>query len=121
MAQDFRISLGDYLQDTPGAVLLFVLNDARGQEINRQVVSFDDLTLSGEHTYNAKFIVDELLSAVMVPADYTLYLYVGLPSSSAKEPYAPTDYYFDKCLTEQGVRLRVRGGALGPSVGVHNG
>lgn len=120
MANETYVSLGDYLQSTPGAVLLFVLNNPRGEEIARQVVTFEQLELSALHSYNAKFVVDELLSSIMIPATYTLYLYVGLPKADAKEPYTPQDYTFDKCLTEQGIKLRVRGGALKPSVGVED-
>lgn len=119
MATENYISLGEYLQSTEGAVLLFVLNDARGNEINRQIVTFEQLQLTTTSSYTAKFVVDELLSATMIPGTYTLYLYIGLPSSTATaNPLTPADYTFDKCLTEQGIKLRVRGGALKPSVGV---
>ena len=121
MSAENYISLSDYLRSTDGSVLLFVLNDARGNEITRQVVTLDQLEQANAKSYTAKFVVDEMLSSIMIPETYTLYLYIALPKSSvSKDNLTPEDYVFDKCLTEQGIKLRVRGGALGPSVGAEN-
>lgn len=118
MAGEAFISFGEYVRSTPGAVLLFVLRDFRGQELNRQVVHYDEFGMTDSKSYTAKFIVDELLSAKMIPGSYTLYMYVGIPKSGKTEPLSPEDYTFDKCLTEQGVQIRVRGGLNDPATGV---
>lgn len=118
MTREAYISFGEYVRSTPGAVLLFVLRDARGKELERQVVTYEQLGMSDSKSYTAKFIVDELLSAKMIPGSYTLYMYVGLPRAGAKTNLTPADYTFDKCLTEQGIQIRVRGGLNDPVTGV---
>ena len=120
MAQDKYMSFGEYVQNTPGAVLLFVLRDVHDKELERQVVPYSKLGMTTTKSYTARFVVDELLSAKMVPGQYTLYMYVGIPKASAadKEELGPDDYTCDRCLTEQGVKIRVRGGLNDPSVGV---
>ncbi|MCM1322817.1 MAG: hypothetical protein NC218_01390 [Acetobacter sp.] len=120
MAQEAYMSFGEYVQNTPGAVLLFVLRDVKDKELERQVVPYDKLGMTTNRSYTAKFVVDELLTAKMVPGQYTLYMYVGLPKSDAKdkEELSPYDYACDLCLTEQGVKIRVRGGLNDPSLGV---
>lgn len=121
MANETYISFKEYIESTSGAVLLFVLCDTRGREMNRQVVPYKQLVINSMNKCAAKFIVDEQLSSKMIPGEYKLYLYVGIPSTTAKEAkkeaYAPEDYTLDKCLTEQGVRIRVRGGLNEPSLG----
>ena len=120
MAQDRYMSFGEYIQNTPGAVLLFVLRDVHDKELDRQVVSYENLGMTTTRTYTARFVVDELLTAKMVPGQYTLYMYIGVPKSASKEKeeLPPDDYTYDRCLTEQGVKIRVRGGLNDPSVGV---
>ena len=120
MAQDRYMSFGEYIQNTPGAVLLFVLRDVHDKEVDRQVVSYENLGMTTTRTYTARFVVDELLTAKMVPGQYTLYMYIGVPKSASKEKeeLTPDDYTYDRCLTEQGVKIRVRGGLNDPSVGV---
>ncbi len=120
MSKESYMSFEEYIQNTPGAVLLFVLRDVHDKELDRQVVPYSKLGMTSTRSYTAKFVVDELLTAKMIPGSYTLYMYVGIPKSDVKdkENLTPQDYNCDRCLTEQGVRLRVRGGLNDPSVGV---
>ena len=115
------VSIREYLENTPGAVLLFVLRDTRGQELNRQVVDYDHLSMKDTNTFSAPFVVDELLTAKMVPGIYSLFIYLSLPKSEGSEEPTPADYNLDKCLTDAGIKIVVQGGAQGPSVGVGDG
>lgn len=114
MAEETYISFKEYLDSQPGAVLLFILRDFRGAEFARQVVLANDVIILETGRLKANFIVDERLSARMVPGNYTLYIYVGLPKLATST--SPSDYEPEKCLTEQGIKIRVRGGLDEPAV-----
>lgn len=121
------ISFKEYLESQPGSVVLFVLCDYRGDEVTRQIVPYEKLEMRKVGEYTAKFTVDELLSAKMHPGNYKLFIYIGLPDNDKynalqvderAEPLVPEDYTLNKCLTEQGVNIRVRGGTNQPTIGV---
>ena len=115
--EETYISFEEYLESQPGSVVLFVLLDYRGKEINRQVVPYTSLEMRKAGEYTAKFVVDDLLTMKMHPGNYKLFLYVGLPKDPEEIDIKPEDYTFAKCLTEKGIEIRVRGGLQEPSVG----
>lgn len=118
-SSEMYIPFQDYLESQPGAVILFVLINFRGTEMSRQIVSLDDVVVSEIGKLRAKFIVGELLAAKLVPGSYWLYLYVGLPKEEAVadgRPLQPADYTFNKCLTEQGIKILIRGGTGAPDI-----
>ena len=117
IGRDTYLSFVEYMQTVSNAVLLFILCDVRGVEMERQVRTLDDISIDSLNSCSAKFVVDESLTTKMIPGNYTLYMYVGVPKSTATSPYSASDYTLDKCLTEQGIKIRVRGGLNEPSVG----
>lgn len=115
---DTYTNIVEYLKGTAGSVLVFVLRDVHDVELNRQVVRYENLDMKETDIYSAKFVVDELLTAKMVPGNYRLYLYVGVPKEGVETP-TDKDYTLSKCLTEKGVQIRVRGALNEPSVGTN--
>ena len=114
MPNDTYVNFKEYLENTKGAVLLFVVRDFRGNEIARQIVRYDELGMNNQREYTAKFVVDELLSAKMIPGSYTLDIYISVPNGDVDNP-APEDYCFTKRLTEAGIKIQVRGGTKEPT------
>ena len=114
MPKDSYVDFREYLEKTKGAVLLFVLRDFRGQEVNRQMVHYDELEMNNQREYTAKFVVDELLTAKMIPGSYTLDIYLSQPNSDVDEPTID-DYCLTKRLTEAGIKIQVRGGTKAPT------
>ena len=114
MPSDTYVNFKEYLESTKGAVLLFVVRDFRGNEIARQIVKYEELGMNNQREYTAKFVVDELLSAKMIPGSYTLDIYLSTPAADIDDP-APEDYCLTKRLTETGIKIQVRGGMKSPS------
>lgn len=114
MPNDTYVNFKEYLENTKGAVLLFVVRDFRGNEIARQIVKYDELGMNNQKEYTAKFVVDELLSAKMIPGSYTLDIYISTPAANVDNP-APEDYCLTKRLTEAGIKIQVRGGVKEPT------
>ena len=114
MPNDTYVNFKEYLENMKGAVLLFVVRDFRGSEIARQIVKYDELGMNNQREYTAKFVVDELLSAKMIPGSYTLDIYISVPNGDVDNP-APEDYCLTKRLTEAGIKIQVRGGTKEPT------
>lgn len=113
------ISFQEHLESQPGAVVVLVLVDFRGHEIERQIVPLERVVIAENGKSRVKFVVDELLAAKLVPGSYKLFLYVGLPKAAALEHggvLASTDYTLNNCLTEQGVRIVIRGSSGAPDI-----
>ena len=106
----------EYLQEQPNAVILFQLEDFRGEVIDRQMVTRGQLETTDRKTWSARFRVDELLSAKMTPGSYKLFVKIAVPPEGVENP--PLSDYLDiKTITEQGISIRVRGGAKQPLAG----
>lgn len=112
------IPLREYLDSIDNSSIVFVLRDFVGNLVNTQMVSSADITIHSSKRLGARFIVDELLTSRMIPGTYKLYAYIAYPKEGANAPYLIADYVLDKCLTEQGIKIKVNGGLNQPSVGI---
>lgn len=112
---DNYVKISEYLEGLENGVIVFVLHNFRGEEIHRQIVLKEELTITLTESVKALFSVDEALSSRMVPGKYTLYVYIAVPKTNlpvvSNYVLKPTDYSLFKCLTEQGIGIQVRGGA----------
>ena len=102
------ISIADYFKDSDTRKLVFTLQDFRGDEITEQEVKASKLTFDGDDV-KAIFRVNKRLSAMMVPGQYKLFIYIVDENLEQSGESTDETVYFNKCLTEKGIAIRVRG------------
>lgn len=116
--QNEILSLKDYLGSIENSAMIFILRSFAGDTLDTQIVKSEDIRLKTSRTLSASFIVDQLLTQKMVPGIYRLFSYIAYPKQGILNPQGIQDYVLDKCLTEQGIKIRVDGELDAPSVGV---
>lgn len=119
MPENTVISIREYLGSINNSAIVFVLRDYNGKTLDSQIVRSENIKIKSSRTISAEFKVDQVLTQKMVPGNYRLFTYIGIPKEGVETPTKVKDYILDKCLTEQGIRIRVDGELDGPSVGVN--
>lgn len=101
------ISISDFLKDSTTKYLRFDMLNFRGEVIDTKIIRASDLIYKDDKVY-AKYNVDEHLSAIMVPEQYRLFIYLinEVPDDSGDSETKKIIY--NKCLTENGILIRVK-------------
>lgn len=102
--QNLYTPIAEILKGSPTKFLRFVLKDFRGVVIETQELTASSLEYEGDKV-KATFVVSEKLSAIMVPNEYNLYIYL---IDGVSDDNGELQVNYQKCLTEQGILIRVR-------------
>lgn len=103
--ENFYIPISEILKDAPTKFIRFSMKDFRGVEIAVQDVDSSEFTFDDTRVI-ATFKVTSELSATMIPNDYKLYIYL---IDGVTDDNGELQANYQKCLTEQGILIRVRG------------
>lgn len=101
------IPIVDFLKGSKTKYLKFVMQNFRGEEINTQVIRAEDLDYSGD-CVTAKYKINDELSAIMVPEQYRLFIYLIDEEPADPESSSEPTIIYNKCLTENGIQIRVK-------------
>lgn len=118
MAENEIVSIREYLESIENSAIIFILRNYSGQTLDSQVITIEDIKIKSLKTISAAFVVDQVLTTKMIPGNYRLFVYIAIPKEEITSPTKVQDYILDKCLTEQGIKIRVDGELDSPSVGV---
>lgn len=118
MSENEVVSIREYLESIENSAIIFILKNYSGETLDSQVITAGDIKVKSTKTITASFVVDQVLTTKMIPGNYRLFVYIAIPKEEDRVPVRVQDYILDKCLTEQGIKIRVDGELDSPSVGV---
>ena len=96
-------SIVDFLKDSKTKYLKFDMQNFRGEVIDTQIVKAEDLIYS-KGQVEAKYIINDELSAITVPEQYRLFIYL----IDESQDDSGTSQIYNKCLTENGILIKVK-------------
>lgn len=102
--EDTYVPISDFMRDSNKQVV-FSLRDFRGNEIWKQVSKVKDMIITDTEV-KVYFRISEDLSAIMVPNRYKLIIFI---TEEVQADLGETQEVYNKCLTENGIDIRVRG------------
>lgn len=97
------IPIVDFLKGSKTKYLRFDMQNFRGEVIDTQIIKAEDLIYSGNQV-EAKYKIDDKLSAIMVPEQYRLFIYL----IDEAQDDSGTSQIYNKCLTENGILIKVK-------------
>ena len=98
--------ISEYFKDSETKKIQFVLRDFRGNEVEVQDVKASELKYE-EDVVKAYFRVNDKLSAILHPNTYKLY--INIVDEVLDETGETLEIIYNKCLTENGIEIRIRG------------
>ena len=107
MADNIYMSIMNFLKDSPTKYLRFDMQNFRGDVINTQIIRASDLTYVEDKVY-AKYKITPELSAMMVPEQYRLFIYLIDEVQGETGDSQDNKIIYNKCLTENGIFIRVK-------------
>lgn len=102
--QNLYVPIAEVLKNSPTKFLRFDLKDFRGCVIDQRDIKASDFEYEDDKV-TLIYKVSEELSAIMIPNDYNLYIYL---MDGVMDENQELQVSYQKCLTEQGILIRVR-------------